>query len=68
SKRMIINIRHGKGNKDRIVRLSENVLELTREYFKIYHPKFFYLKVKAEECILHRVYGKYSPELKPQPV
>ena len=47
SKRMVINIRHGKGNKDRIVRLSENVLELTREYFKLYHPKEFLIEGKG---------------------
>jgi len=41
SKRMIINIRQAKGNKDRIVPLSNNILNLLREYFKIYKPKEF---------------------------
>lgn len=39
SKRMIINVRQAKGNKDRIVPLSQNVLELLREYYKQEKPK-----------------------------
>jgi len=39
SKRMIINIRQAKGNKDRIVPLSENILILLREYYKEHKPK-----------------------------
>jgi site-specific recombinase XerD len=39
SKRMIIFIRNSKGNKDRIVPLSQKVLELLRVYFKEYNPK-----------------------------
>jgi len=39
SKRMIITIRQSKGRKDRIVALSQKVLELLREYFLEYHPK-----------------------------
>jgi site-specific recombinase XerD len=39
SKRMIITIRQSKGNKDRIVPLTENILNLLREYFKEYKPK-----------------------------
>lgn len=39
SKRMIINIRQAKGRKDRIVPLSETVLNTLREYFKEYKPK-----------------------------
>jgi site-specific recombinase XerD len=38
SKRMIININQAKGNKDRIVPLSENVLNLLRQYYKEYKP------------------------------
>lgn len=38
SKRMIINIRQAKGNKDRIVPLSDNVLNLLRIYYKEYKP------------------------------
>lgn len=36
SKRMIINIRQAKGNKDRVVPLSQNILELLRSYYKLY--------------------------------
>jgi len=39
SKRMIIFIRNSKGNKDRIVPLSQKVLELLRVYFIEYQPK-----------------------------
>jgi integrase/recombinase XerD len=39
SKRMLIYIRNAKGRKDRIVPLSQKVLELLRTYFKEYKPK-----------------------------
>lgn len=39
SKRMIIQIKNAKGKKDRVVPLSQKVLELLREYFKEYRPK-----------------------------
>lgn len=39
SKRMIIFIRNSKGNKDRIVPLSQKVLDLLRIYFKEYKPE-----------------------------
>ena len=39
SKRMIINIRKAKGNKDRIVKLTESTLSLLREYYKEFRPK-----------------------------
>ena len=38
SKRMLIHIKNAKGRKDRIVPLSQNVLELLREYFKKHKP------------------------------
>ena len=56
SKRMIITIRQAKGNKDRIVPLSQNVLILFREYYKEYHPKEylfngqFSLQYSSESC------------------
>lgn len=39
SKRMIIHIKNAKGKKDRIVPLSQTILELLRNYFKQYKPK-----------------------------
>lgn len=39
SKRMIITIRQSKGRKDRIVGLSEKILEILRIYFTEYRPK-----------------------------
>ena len=41
SKRMIITIRQSKGRKDRIVGLSEKILEILRIYFTEYQPKEF---------------------------
>lgn len=38
SKRMLIHIKNAKGRKDRIVPLSQTVLELLRDYFKEYRP------------------------------
>ncbi len=39
SKRYLIIIRQGKGNKDRIVPLSEAILAMLREYYRLYRPK-----------------------------
>jgi site-specific recombinase XerD len=39
SSRMIIQVRQGKGRKDRFVMLSPNLLALLREYWKAYHPR-----------------------------
>jgi site-specific recombinase XerD len=39
SKRMIIHIKNAKGKKDRVVPLSQTVLELLRIYYKKYNPK-----------------------------
>lgn len=41
SKRMIITIRQSKGRKDRIVGLSDKILEILRIYFTDYKPKEF---------------------------
>lgn len=41
SKRMIIHIVAGKGKKDRIVMLPQELLELLRKYFKLYRPQEF---------------------------
>ncbi|MBN2485516.1 MAG: tyrosine-type recombinase/integrase [Bacteroidales bacterium] len=39
--RMLMHIYQGKGNKDRIVPLPNKLLEMLREYYKAYKPKFF---------------------------
>jgi len=54
SESMKIHIRGAKGKKDRYVMLSENVLELLREYYKQYHPKKYIIEGQNG--------GKYSPK------
>ncbi|MCX6286555.1 MAG: site-specific integrase [Bacteroidetes bacterium] len=39
SKRMLITLRQGKGKKDRVTLLSKVLLELLRQYYKVYHPR-----------------------------
>tara|TARA_Y100000385_G_scaffold209985_1_gene217819 strand:+ start:3141 stop:3965 length:825 start_codon:yes stop_codon:yes gene_type:complete len=41
SERMLICIRNGKGEKDRIVPLAKNVLHLLRSYYKAYRPVIY---------------------------
>ena len=63
SNRMIINIVQSKGNKDRVVPLSINVLETLREYYKQYHPKEylfngqFKLQYSSHSC--QSIFKKY---------
>lgn len=63
SKRMLIHIKNAKGKKDRIVPLSQHVLELLRAYFKEYRPKEFMfngqssLKYSTGSC--QKIYKKY---------
>ena len=41
SKRMIINIHNAKGRKDRIVKLSDGLLTILKDYYKEYHPNLY---------------------------
>lgn len=56
SKRMIINIRNAKGNKDRIAPLSQSILIILRKYYKEYKPyKYLFngqnaIKYSAGSC------------------
>ncbi|MFH2032825.1 MAG: site-specific tyrosine recombinase/integron integrase [Bacteroidota bacterium] len=54
SESMKIHVRQGKGKKDRYVMLSENVLNLLREYYKVYKPKEFIIEGQKGD--------KYSPK------
>ena len=54
SKRMIITIRQAKGRKDRIVALSDKVLEILREYFLEYKPKEFLFNGQFDLQYSHR--------------
>lgn len=66
SKRMIINIRQSKGRKDRIVPLTQNILELLRQYYIEYKPKEYLfngqtnLKYSSASCnnIVKQYLGK----------
>lgn len=63
SKRMLIHIKNAKGRKDRIVPLSQTVLELLRQYFKKYKPKEYLFngqtggKYSVGSC--QKIYKKY---------
>ena len=63
SRRMLIHIKNAKGKKDRIVPLSQHVLELLRDYFKEYRPKEFLFngqsspKYSVGSC--QKIYKKY---------
>lgn len=54
SESMKIHIRQGKGKNERYIMLSENVLQLLREYYKIYKPKEFIIEGQKG--------GVYSPK------
>jgi site-specific recombinase XerD len=66
SKRMIIHIKNAKGRKDRVVPLSQKVLELLREYFIQYRPKEYLfngqnsLKYSSKSC--NQIVKKYLGE------
>lgn len=55
SKRMVINIRQGKGLKDRQVMLGDKLLDVLREYYKEYHPVYYLF-----ESNLHLQYNTRS--------
>jgi integrase/recombinase XerD len=54
SKRMVIKIRKGKGNKDRYIQLSEGLLNLLRQYYNKYNPKVWLFEGQTG--------GKYGAE------
>jgi site-specific recombinase XerD len=63
SKRMLIHIKNAKGRKDRIVPLSETVLELLRKYYKEYKPKEYLFNgqnsVQYSIGSCQKIYKKY---------
>jgi len=62
SDRKQIFIRSAKGNKDRYGILSDTVLELLREYYKIYKPKYWLFEGKPGEQFSRRVIQKIFKE------
>lgn len=70
SNKNIINILNSKGNKDRIVPLSENILKLLRNYYKIYKPKKYlfngqnslqYSSGSCNKIVKKYIGSEYSP-------
>lgn len=63
SKRMLIHIKNAKGRKDRIVPLSQTVLDLLRNYYKRYKPKQFLFNGQNSEQYsigsCQKIYKKY---------
>ncbi len=49
SKRMLIHLRQGKGRKDRVVPLANNLLELLRAYYRGQRPKFWLFPSKSQD-------------------
>lgn len=66
SKRMLLHIKNAKGKKDRIVPLSQSVLELLREYWKDHKPQNYLFngqsggKYSIQAC--QKLYKKYIDE------
>ena len=48
SKRNIVLLKNSKGKKDRIAPLSQKILEMLREYYKLYKPKTYLFEGKIE--------------------
>ena len=44
---MVINLRQSKGMKDRVIMLSENLLNMFRTYYKMYRPKIYMFEGQA---------------------
>jgi integrase/recombinase XerD len=63
SKRMLIHIKNAKGRKDRIVPLSQTVLDLLRLYYKQYKPINYLFNGQNSEqysiCSCQKIYKKY---------
>lgn len=57
SKRMQLRVEQSKGKKDRYSILSNRLLDILREYFKIYKPKEWLLKELAEVRIHQEVFS-----------
>ena len=64
SKRMVINIRQAKGKKDRVVMLSEKLLQLMREYYAKYKPKEWMFEGATGESYSMRSISKVFQECK----
>lgn len=66
SKRMIINVRQAKGRKDRVVPLSQNILNLLREYYRQYRPKTYLFNgqnsIKYSPTSCNKIVKKYIGE------
>lgn len=63
SKRMVIHIKNAKGNKDRIVKLSESTLSVLRAYFKEFKPHTYLFngqsKLRYSTTSCNKIVKKY---------
>jgi integrase/recombinase XerD len=63
SNRMLIHVKNAKGRKDRIVPLSQTVLDLLRTYYKEYKPKYYLFNgqksVQYSIGSCQKIYKKY---------
>jgi len=48
SRRHLLIIRNAKGKKDRVVPISDKIIEMLREYYKMYRPKLWLFEGQAE--------------------
>ena len=48
--RMVINVRQGKGRKDRVVPMSDDLVELLRDYWRAVHPVDWLFPSKWDKC------------------
>tara|TARA_R100000789_G_scaffold100595_1_gene111980 strand:+ start:2805 stop:3611 length:807 start_codon:yes stop_codon:yes gene_type:complete len=57
SKRGLLFVRNGKGSKDRVVKISDNLIDVLRKYYRKYQPKVYLFNGKSNS---HLKYSKAS--------
>ena len=62
SKKMLLRIRHGKGNKERNSMLSANLLEILRSYYRVYQPKEYLFAGTRQDYVSETVIQRACAE------